>query len=146
MSCQGTPKELATSALWGANKISTEAPEFATTVNTDQTEVYFNRTTPDRSSMQIMYSFLKNEAWSDARSLSYSTGQYRDVYPFLTADESRLFFSSTRPLEINDEEKDFDTWYVEKKNGTWSEPINPGEPLNSDSTEIFISIAKNGNA
>ncbi|MDN5216476.1 hypothetical protein QQ020_30690 [Fulvivirgaceae bacterium BMA12] len=148
ISCQKKTREKAPAeaTLWGAGKISIEAPEFATTVNADQNEVYFNRTSADRSTMQIMHATYANNSWSDAVSLSFSSGLYRDVDPFLTADGKRLYFSSNRPKKEGDEAGDFDTWFVEKINGKWSAPINPGAPLNSDSTEIFVTIAKNGNA
>ncbi len=139
-------EEPAEATPWGAGKISTEAPEFATTVNTDQNEVYFNRTSNDRSTMRIMYTNYKASGWAEPVSLPFSTGLYRDVDPFLTGDGKRLYFSSDRPKKEGEESGDFDTWFVEKIDGAWSAPINPGAPLNSDSTEIFVTIAKNGNA
>ena len=146
LSCQEKSNGYTKTELWGAGIISTEAPEFATTINSDQNQVYFNRTSADRSSMQIMYSVFENNNWSDARTLPFSTGLYRDVDPFLTADGKRLYFSSDRPLEPGSEQRVFNTWYVEKINKLWSAPINPGPPLNSDSTEIFVTMTKEGDA
>ncbi len=146
LTCQPQPKQPASPQLFGAEKISTAAPEFATTLNEDQTEVYFNRTNPDRSSMQIMKSTFQNDQWSEAIALPFSTGVHRDVDPFLTSDGQRLYFSSDRPVDSTGNQGIFNTWYIEQHNGQWSEPINPGAPLNSDSTEIFISLSKAGHA
>lgn len=140
---ESTPE---TAVLFSEGVISSELPEFATTINAAGTTLYFNRTTADRSSMQIMRSDLTNGEWSTPEALPFSTGEYLDVDPFLTHDGQRLYFSSTRPLMEGDSAKDFDTWYIEKQGDSWSAPINPGTPLNSDTTEIFITIAKSGNA
>ena len=147
MSCQEEKKEIPQAKLFEAGKLSTEAPEFATTLNASQDLIFFNRTTPDRSSMRILYSQKEGEQWSEPDTLPFSTGQYRDVDPFVTADGNRLYFSSNRPTDtLNHETGEFNTWYVDWQNGKWSEPVNPGYPLNSDSTEIFVSMTQSGNA
>lgn len=147
ISCSPSPDKPVESELFGRGIISNELPEFATSVNADETEIFFNRTTADRSSMQIMVSSLVDDVWSEPEALPFSTGEFLDVDPFLTADGSRLYFSSTRPREKGGgEEPELDTWYIERNGDSWSDPINPGSPLNSDSTEIFVSMANNGNA
>ncbi|NER12872.1 hypothetical protein GWK08_05435 [Leptobacterium flavescens] len=146
ISCKSTADEPMEAQIVGEGSISLDAPEFATSVSSDQKQMYFNRTSPDRSQMQLMYTEFKDGKWTEAEALPFSTEEHRDVDPFLTHDGKRLYFSSTRPLKEGEEKKDFDTWYVEKVNGKWSEPINPGVPMNSDSTEIFVSMAKNRNA
>ena len=149
LSCQAekeTNKPL-NAELFGRGGISTEAPEFSTTINVDQDQIFFNRTTPDRSSMWIMYSEWKEDHWTQPKNLAFSTGKYLDVDPFLTADGNRLYFSSDRPIDSLSYNPDIlNTWYVEKRRGTWSDPIKAEYPLNSDSTEIFVSMTQSGNA
>jgi hypothetical protein len=41
--------------------------------------------------------------------------------------------------------KDFDIWYVEKKDSKWDEPKNLGETVNSSTDEYYPSIALSGN-
>lgn len=136
-----------TAHMVGAGIISNEMPEFATTVNQDETEMFFNRTNADRSRMQIMRSVKENGQWTAAQALHFSTGDYLDVDPFLTADGQQLYFSSDRPVgNGSDKEEELDTWYVERLDQGWSDPINAGSPLNSDSTEIFVSMSKHGHA
>lgn len=146
ISCQNSNQEPKEATLFAPGIISSELPEFATTIHPNDNTIYFNRTNPDRSVMQIMVSNMADGNWSEPEALPFSTGTYLDVDPFLSVDGSRLYFSSTRPIAEGDTTGQFNTWYIEKMGGSWSDPINPGAPLNSDSTEIFISLSKNGNA
>jgi len=147
VSCQEKAEEKIKPELLGEGKISTGSPEFGTTVNAKQDLIFFNRTSADRSEMRILYAILEGGQWTNPHTLPFSTGKYRDVDPFLTVDGKRLYFSSNRPTDTASLETGvFNTWYVEKKGKAWSAPINPGYPLNSDSTEIFVSMAQSGNA
>ncbi len=145
VSCEPKRKVPNEAQIFGEGKISTKAPEFATTFNVEEDIVFFNRTSADRSSMKIMYATYDGKQWSGAESLPFSTGKYRDVDPFLTLDGSRLYFSSTRP--VGDKNNGiYNTWYIERLKEGWSQPINPGQPFNSDSTDIFVTISATGNA
>lgn len=132
--------------IFAPDRISSNLPEFATTINEGKDEVYFNRTSDDRSTIFIMHSKKKRNKWSRPMPVSFSNGTFRDVDPFLTADGKRLYFSSDRPLEEGYKRGVFNTWYVEMTKNGWSNPINPGLPLNTDYTEIYVTMAKNGNA
>lgn len=124
--------------------ISTELPEFATAFSPDGGTVYFNRTSADRQTIQILSSELRNGRWAEAKPLSFSDGTFMDVDPYISQDGKRLYFSSKRPLEGN-EPKDFDIWYVEKSVDGWGDPINLGSPVNSPRDEIYSTTATNGN-
>jgi tricorn protease-like protein len=59
-----------------------------------------------------------------------------------------LYFASNRPLHDSiSKSKDYDIWYVERKNqkSKWSKPINLGLPVNSEYDEFYPSVATNGN-
>lgn len=122
--------------------VSTEMPEFAITFAPDGQELYFNRTDAARSELKIMVSRRDSRGWSPATLAPFS-GQYRDVDPFLTADGKRLYFSSDRP-RAGTEETSFSTWYVQRTASGWSGPIDPGPPLNSEATDIYVSAARDG--
>lgn len=141
--CQPPLSAPESAELWQNGVVSTASPEFASSINSEQNQMYFNRTSDDRSVMRIMESEWVDSDWMIPKALPFSTGEFIDVDPFLTLDGSRLYFTSTRPGGFDG---NWDTWYVEKTEDGWSEPINPGAPLNTDSTEIFITIATNGNA
>ena len=128
--------------LFGAGIISSEAPEFAISFTPDGNTVYFNRVSADRSELKIMESRRVEGRWSEPVTVSFS-GAYRDVDPFVTPDGRRLYFSSDRPREGTDV-KSFSTWYMARTEAGWSEPIDPGEPVNSDSSDVFASVAADG--
>ena len=131
--------------IFGAGRISTALPEFATSFSPDGDTVYFNVTLADRSAMQIKFSTRADGEWGAPESLSFSDGMFRDVDPFVSHDGSRIYFSSNRPLS-GVTPKDYDTWYVEKRGDGWSTPINPGAPLNGAQSEVFFSMAEHGTA
>ena len=88
----------------------------------------------------------KND-WTKPQIVSFS-GEYHDLEPFLSPDNLRLYFASSRPKNSNVEEQgDYDIWYVERfsTKDVWSEPINLGLPVNSDQNEFYPSIATNKN-
>ena len=92
------PAEVAPQAeILGSGTVSTAAPEFATSVHAGGTELYFNRANADRSELVVLVSRQVDGVWGEAEAVSFSTGEYRDVDPFITADGARLFFSSNRP-------------------------------------------------
>ncbi len=126
--------------------VSTAAPEFSFSINAEQDTIIFNRTSEDRKIIELMTSQKGDGGWEAATQMEFSEARYRELDPFLSHDGKRLYFSSTRPLIAGQEAKDFDTWYVERTSDGWSHPINPGAPLNSDATEIFFTMSKNGNA
>ena len=131
--------------IFGEDVISTELPEFATSFSPDGNTVYFNVANAERSVLQIMFATRIDGVWSKPEALPFSDGTFFDVDPFVSHDGSRLYFSSNRPL-ARDTAKDFDTWYVEKREDGWSDPINLGAPLNGEESEVFFSMTRDGTA
>lgn len=125
----------------GEGIISTTLPEFATTVSPDGNTMYFNRTSADRSTLQIFASEKVAGVWQSPKALPFSDGTFSDVDPFVTPDGARVYFSSNRPVS-GDAAKDYDTWYIQKENAGWSTPINAGVPLNGEEGEIFVSVTR----
>jgi hypothetical protein len=41
--------------------------------------------------------------------------------------------------------RDYDIWYLEKKNNLWTGPYNAGPIINTEKDEFFPSVASNGN-
>jgi len=82
-------------------------------------------------------------AWSKPEVAPFS-GTYSDVEPAFSPDGSRLWFASNRPVKAGGPSKDTDLWYVERTAEGWSEPVNPGPPLNTPRNEFYPSIARSG--
>jgi hypothetical protein len=123
--------------------ITTAAPEFAITFTPDGRTAYFNRASTDRRMLSIMVSRLEGAAWQQPVLAPFS-GKHRDVDPFVTPVGHRLYFSSDRPTSSSDNEPDFNTWYMDAKDGDWGEPQTFGEPLNSKATDVFVSATRAG--
>lgn len=129
--------------IFAPGVISTAEPEFAITFTPDGATAYFTRASEDRSRLTILESRLVNGAWTEPLPAAFS-GEHRDLDPFVTPDGTRLYFSSDRPASPSDTTADLDTWYVEAREDGWSEPVRPGAPYNSDSTDVFVSATRNG--
>ena len=86
---------------------------------------------------------LRGGAWSKPEVAPFS-GTYSDLEPAFSPDGSRLWFASDRPVKAGGPSKDTDLWYVERTAEGWSEPVNPGPPLNTSRNEFYPSIARSG--
>lgn len=74
--------------------------------------------------------------------------QYDDYFPSLAADESVLYFTSTREGSTGGLYKgkyDEDLWYCDMQNdGNWSSPKNIGKPVNTENNNGIASITGDG--
>ncbi len=116
-------------------------------ISKDNKEIYFTLQSPNGEVSRILYSKKIKNKWSKPQLTPFSSS-HGDIEPFLTNDDLRLYFASNRPLNDSiPKSKDYDIWYVARKNRneSWSKPINLGLPINTDKDEFYPSIAKNGN-
>lgn len=106
-------------------------------------QIYF--TTID-SEENIYFSKKRNGKWSTPKIASFSDPKYGDADPFLTKDGSTMYFISKRPTNSVDKKLDWNIWYADSINGTWTNPKPLPSPINSDtSDEYFFSISNKGN-
>ncbi|HBV16067.1 hypothetical protein [Chryseobacterium carnipullorum] len=116
-------------------------------ISEDGNETFFTVQSPNQEISQIAYIKKEKNNWSEPQLLPFNN-EYSYLEPFLTDNGNRLYFASDRPLDkTKAEKKDFDIWYVERKNknSEWSEPINIGKPVNSDLNEFFPTLSDNKN-
>ena len=74
------------------------------------------------------------------------TLKYADGNPCFSADGSRIYYHTHRPLNEGGERKeDTDIWYVEKGDEGWGLPIPLGSPVNTDKYELAPMVAPSGN-
>jgi len=117
------------------------------TISTTQDEIYFSIQNPSEDRAVISVIKKKKERWSEPEMTTFS-GNYRNIEPFLTQDGLRLYFASNRPIDDKTTKaKDYDIWYVERKDvkSKWSKPINVGAPVNSANDEFYPCVTSNGN-
>ncbi|WP_442266176.1 hypothetical protein ACSIGC_00230 [Tenacibaculum sp. ZS6-P6] len=116
------------------------------TLSSNGKEAYFTIQNLNENKGTIVKSERINNTWTNFTIVSFS-GKFRDIEPFLSPNNLRLYFSSNRPKNNSTKEADYDIWYVERKtiNSNWSEPINLGAPINTKHNEFYPSLSKNYN-
>ena len=131
-----------------ALKILKEYPKVRDfTLSASGKEAYFTIQSPSEDISVIVNAKSENGEWLKPEIVGFS-GKYKDLEPFLSPDNRRLYFVSNRPVIRNDSlAKDFDIWYVEREESgsEWSDPINAGVPVNTEYDEFYPSVATNGN-
>lgn len=116
-------------------------------ISSEGEEIYFSVQSYVDEVSFIAFAKKINDKWMEPEIVNFS-GRYFDIEPFLAHDGLKLYFASNRPLKESESElKDFDIWYVERKDNSsdWSNPINVGAPINSGGDEFYPSIANNNN-
>ncbi|NPD47283.1 PD40 domain-containing protein [Lentimicrobium sp. S6] len=133
-----------TPEIFAKNIISSPFNDNGTpTFSPDMNEVYWSVTYVRGTPEVILYKKKINNEWTEAQVADFS-GQYNDGSPFLSPDNSKLFFHSNRPINGKGEPKDFDIWYVNRTKDGWSEPINAGKNVNTEKREWYPTISKKG--
>lgn len=117
------------------------------TLSSSGNEAFFSLQSPLGEISVIMCIKKTNDAWQEPFILPFS-GKFQDIEPFLSPDNLRLYFASTRPLKSTDDKaKDYDIWYVSRESVSteWGSPINIGSPVNSEKNEFYPSLVSNMN-
>ncbi|HSZ72240.1 MAG TPA: hypothetical protein VK750_06150, partial [Cytophagaceae bacterium] len=75
--------------------------------------------------------------------------QYQEYLPQITADLSKLFFTSRRPGSTGNKIAEDGLYYEDiyisgNQGGSWSPPVNPGPPLNTDGHDACIGVSEDG--
>lgn len=133
-----------TPKVFAPGMISTENEfEFGAVFSKDRTEFYYGVEINGKAETRMIKFDAAKKTWSKPVTiLSHTSYSFND--PFLSPDENKLFFISNRTLSGSGPKKDYDIWYVERKNGLWSEPMNAGPNINTDKNEYYISFTKTG--
>ena len=101
----------------------------------------------DQKTCAIVVAKMENQRWQKPRIATFSSPEYFDCIPSLSADGSRLYFSSMRPIEtIKGKSKGkLDIWYVNRIGRHWSEPKPLNSVINHSDHDSNPLIARNGN-
>jgi len=136
----------ATPELFAPHVISTGREHSAAMVTPGQTEIWFARLFRAEPA-QILLVKLSNGVWSPSETAPFS-GVYPDLYPSLTADGRRVFFTSQRPLLPGDAplpRGQGRLWYVERMETGWSDPVLFDIGAHPRSLPSCVSVATSGN-
>ncbi len=133
-----------TPKIFAKGLISTETEyEFGSVFSKSLDEFYYAVRLDDEWNAEIRYSKRVDGQWTEPRRFPLDD-RYSYNDPFLSDDESRLYFMSNRPINEDGEVKDSDLWYTKRTTDGWSEPINLGKPVNSEKDEYYVSFSENG--
>ena len=113
-------------------------------ISPDGKEIFYVAASSDFSRYLIMTTRLKNGAWTMPEVAPFSGGR-NDGAPSFSPDGKRLYFSSRRPHSAGGTAAgDFDIWYVDRKDDSWTDPLNLGEPVNTGQNEVNPSVMLDG--
>jgi outer membrane protein OmpA-like peptidoglycan-associated protein len=75
--------------------------------------------------------------------------QFQEYLPYITADMSKLYFTSRRPGSTGGKKDADGTFYEDiyisaNKGGAWDAPVNPGPPLNADGHDACVGLSEDG--
>lgn len=119
----------------------TDEYEFGSVFSEDAAEFFYGVDIDGKT--EIRTTRWNGQKWTNPEViLSHPDFSFND--PFLSPDESRLYFISNAPKNDRTESEDYDIWYVNREETGWSEPINAGSPVNSEFHEYYISFTSNG--
>lgn len=113
-------------------------------ISPDGNEIFYTLSTLDNSFRSLVQIVQKNGKWQTPHIVSFS-GKFNDLEPFFTPDGNRLYFSSDRPTNENDDNRDYNIWYVERNKSGWTTPEQVGDVVNTDYDEFYPAVTKNGN-
>ena len=119
---------------------------FGFTLSPDGSEAFWVQSNGGRDSLIIMSSHKVHGEWQSLKPASFSGNyEWKDIDPVFSPDGNKVLFQSDRPVPGKPDRTGFDIWAVERTKNGWSEPMHLGNVLNSDASESFASITKNGN-
>ncbi|HEX2920601.1 MAG TPA: OmpA family protein [Bacteroidales bacterium] len=124
--------------------LNTQQNEGAQSLSSDGRYMYFTACDRKNSvgSCDIYYAFNSEGKWSEPVNLkSPVNSRGWESQPSISADGRTLFFSSNRPGGFGGK----DIWMSKKNdNNEWSNPVNPGDLINSEGDEMSPFIHFDG--
>lgn len=121
------------------------------TISKDGKTIYFSRNDYHKSTLgkneegitnlKIYKATLIDDEWTNIEELPFNSNTYSTAHPALNHDGTKLYFASNMPGGMGGT----DIYYVDiNSNGTFNEPINAGNVINTDKNERFPFINSEG--
>lgn len=130
--------------VFESTKISTNGV-FGLTISPDGNEAFWVNSNGGRDTLSILHSRKVDGKWEKGTTANFSENKnWKDIDPMFSPDGKTILFQSNRPVEGQPNRKGFDIWAVKKIKNKWSEPYHLGNDINTDASESFASMTKNG--
>ena len=140
---ENSAAEVSDPEIVGPGVISTDNDEFGGGVTPDGKTLIFCRSAAPHYLYVMGESHLINGNWSKPEMLPFS-GQYRDTDPVISPDGGSILFSSDRLIDGQDQHR-WSIWRAQRSpDGKWAEPALVPGPVNSEGSQVFASVATNG--
>ena len=108
-------------------------------------EIYFCQEVGGYTWATILVTRRTADGWTVPEVASFSGNpDWTDLEPAISPDGRRFYFLSTRPSEPGGEPGQQDIWVMDRTADGWSEPWNPGPPINTTDAEFFPSPTRDG--
>ena len=140
----GSPAEI------NANAINTEYHEASVAITNDGETLYFTRDNTNKRNrlkydkkgtthLKIYKATLENDQWTNVVELPFNDDVFSTGHPTLSTDNKSLYFVSDRDGGLG--QTDIYTVVI-NDDGTYGEPENLGERINTEGREMFPFVAK----
>ncbi|MFH6769416.1 OmpA family protein [Gaetbulibacter aquiaggeris] len=128
-------------------KINSTYHDGPLTMTNDGKTIYFSRNNYNKnglakdkagiSNLKIYKASLINGIWDNIEEVPFNNDEYSTGHPSLNSDNTKLYFASDRHGGIGGS----DIYYVDlKSDGTYGDPQNLGNVVNTDKNEVFPFI------
>lgn len=137
----GKPKPV--TDKFSVKRVNSSYYESSASVTGDGETMYFVSERPDGQGQADIYKATRVGArdWSEPVNLGPVVNSFGDENTvWVTADEQYLFFCSNGHMGMGG----YDIFRCTNNNGTWSEPVNLGAPINSVNDEAYFTIGPDG--
>jgi hypothetical protein len=131
------------SKLFAPDIISTGKYELNAVFSPDYSEFYYSIRLLTGQIVIMCMKYIDNQ-WAEPEVVSFS-GKYSDADPFITHDNKWMYFVSMRPVdESNEPKEDYDIWRTKRLENGWGEPEHLDTTVNSESTDVYPTLTKDG--
>lgn len=113
-------------------------------ISPDGNEIYFTKIVFEPETQGTICRLTWDGSdWSGVQTAPFS-GVYNDDSPVFSPDGTRLYFTSTRPVNAPGSSGNRNIWFVEKSGDGWGGPNYTGDVLNTEHSDFRLSFAGDG--
>ncbi len=124
--------------------LNSEFEDGTPNISSDFTKLYYTRCKKEKSQQlgcQVFESRSDGEGWQEATVVFEALGDsISTAHPAISPDDNTLYFVSDMPGGIGEN----DIWKVTQEDGSWGEPENLGEEINTPGNDLYPYVHPDG--